>query len=79
MFVWKGTLHCIRNCFFVLVPSETCKKLTLLTSAFCIISNSYHDVSAYYAMSELQELVMDREAWCAAIHGAAKSRTRLSD
>ena len=30
-------------------------------------------------LSEFQELVMDREAWRAAIHGVAKSRTRLSD
>ena len=31
------------------------------------------------SLSELQELVMDREAWRAAIHGVVKSRTRLSD
>ena len=31
------------------------------------------------SLSELQELVMDREAWCAVIHGVSKSRTQLSD
>ena len=39
----------------------------------------WHTDSMDMSVSELQELVMDREAWRPAIHGVAKSRTRLSD
>ena len=31
------------------------------------------------SLSELRDMVMDRKAWCAAMHGVSKSRTRLSD
>ena len=48
-------------------------------SDFIFLGSKITTDSDYVSLSELQELVMDREAWCAVIHGVAKSRTRLSD
>ena len=46
---------------------------------FYLFKNLYGSDSTDVSLSELRELVMGREAWPAAIHGVAKSRTRLSD
>ena len=58
-----------------------CKFVENILSIYLMESNWYfHSITNLMdvSLSELRELVMDREAWHAAIHGVAKSRTQLS-
>ena len=52
----------------------------MLCDAYLLMVNQKNGIDSMdMGLSELRELVMDREAWYAVIHGVKKSRTRLSD
>ena len=61
------------------MSSQSTRKDTCWTSSLCDTVMDGITDSMNVNLSELRELVIDREAWRAAIHGVTKSRTRLSD
>ena len=90
-YIQKATTTANRFCFFPVYSEESLMPPYLIQGTISVTCSSLFLCNSIlrgrrvikgpriYMLSELQELVMDREAWRAAIHGVAKSRTSLSD
>ena len=70
---------CLHVCVYMCLCVCVCVYLSIYTCVLTHVPTHIHSMDVSLSLSELRELVMDREAWRATIHGVTKGQTRLSD